>query len=86
MQFTDEQIKALAKIEREMDNGNIPHVVNKGMRWATNPDVMKHFDLVSGQNVCGTVIQAILDFNLTRLQKNIAEQTTQDAVEKMMSR
>lgn len=59
--LTFNDLKALAKAEREMDAGTSPFVVDsEGQRWSVDPEIMTLLDLVSGQRVPAAVIRAIL--------------------------
>lgn len=65
--FTLEEYRMLAVVEREMDNGKQPHVVNKGDRWAVSRDIMDELCLVSGQGVSDCLITKILEARMANL-------------------
>ena len=50
-----DDIRALAKQERDMDSGALPFVLSQGERLAVIPEVMKHLGLESGQVRSGQV-------------------------------
>ncbi len=71
--FTIEDIRMLAEMERKMDSGEHPHVLDKDRnRWPVSPEIMEELGLVSGQTVNGTIITAILEANIASIQARIA--------------
>lgn len=81
-----EIIRAMAKAERMMDSGEIPFVwapSSQGImeRLACTKEIMKEFELESGQNVNSMIRSAIIDYNLTQLAKRIEEITDNIGIE-----
>ncbi len=68
-ELTDEEIRHLAAINRDMDTGKQSFVVWEGGRLAVQPEVMELFKLVSGQTVPHTVAGAILEEHLKLLSQ-----------------
>ena len=83
MKLSDDDVRTLAAQERDMSAGKVPHVLLNGVRFAMMTEAMKHFELLSGQNVSNSIMVAILQFNLAYCQNKIAEQKTQEAIENM---
>lgn len=72
MKLTKEQIRLLAKLEREMDAGIQPFVLFGKGRLAVNPDAMKEFDLEQGQTINLAIFNAIMEFEMRKCQVEIA--------------
>ncbi len=68
MKLTDQDIKALAQLERDMDKGIQPFVVNHGSRWAFSGEIMARFGLETGQTVSEDILRAILQANIDATQ------------------
>lgn len=66
--FTPEQLRLLAKAERDMDDGSLPFVWNRGQRFAVASEAMAHFDLRSGQTVSDVLVVAILQWTIAQLE------------------
>lgn len=67
--FDNDEIRRLAAINRDMDNGKQPFVVWDGSRLAVQLEVMELFKLVSGQTVSHTVAGVILEEHLKLLSQ-----------------
>lgn len=71
-------IRAMAKAERMMDSGELsfvwaPSASGINERLAITKHVMEEFDLVSGQNVNSIIRDAIISYNLKRLQDDLTD-------------
>jgi hypothetical protein len=53
-------IKYVAKLEREMDSGEIPFVVLDGTRYPVTPEEVEKFGLVSGQTVNRIILSVLV--------------------------
>ena len=69
-----EEVRRLALLERQMDEGTLAYVVYQGERCAMMPDVLEHLGLKSGQQVSSTIFHEIIKTNLAFLQRQIDEQ------------
>lgn len=69
-----EEIKMLAKTERDMDAGVLPFVMLNGHRVRMDDAGMKHFGLEQGQTINQMIFVSILEFNLAECERKIAEQ------------
>ena len=71
--FTIEDIRMLAEMERKMDSGEQPYVLDSDRnRWAVIPEIMDELGLESGQSVNGAIITAILEAIIASIQAHIA--------------
>ena len=70
--FTVEDIRMLAKAERDMDSGAAPFVMLEGQRWLMTDEAMKEFELTTGQTVNHVIILKILEYNLSCCQAQSA--------------
>lgn len=71
-------IRAMAKAERMMDSGEIPYVWAPGPagrpeRLAVSKAIMEEFGLETEQTVNSIIRDAILEYNLKRLQRDLEE-------------
>lgn len=72
MNFTNEQIRMLAEIDRDMDSGKQPFVLDsKGFRFPFPADVMEQCGVESGQTACESVIIALMQANLAMVQSRV---------------
>jgi hypothetical protein len=72
MNFTNEQIRMLAEVDRDMDSGKQPFVRDsKGFRFAFPSEVMQQCGVESGQTACESVIIALMQANLAMAQSRI---------------
>ena len=78
MQLTEEQIAALAEIERWMDDSKIPFVMLEGMRVAVMQTVMDRLKLSNGQTISNVIFGAIERINLELIQDEIAKRSVSD--------
>lgn len=69
--FTTDDIRALADMERKMDRGEQPYVMNGGGRWAVPADTMAQLGLETGQTVSDFLITKILETNIANLTAEI---------------
>lgn len=69
--FTTEEIRMLAQVERDMDAGKIPFVLWGGSRLTVNPTVMEELGLAAGQAVSDQIAGAILEGNLAACQADL---------------
>ena len=70
--FTVEEVRMLADVERRMDVGEQPYVVNTSGRLAVSPEVMSELGLVSGQSASPTLCLAIVTASLASMEATIA--------------
>ena len=71
-EFTDDEMKKLAGIEREMDAGKQSFVVWEGVRLIVRSEIMERFGLKSGQTISFTMAGQILKANLESIQDEIS--------------
>lgn len=69
--LTTEEVRMLADMERKMDRGEQPYVMNRGGRWAVPADTMEQLGLESGQTVSDFLITKILETNIANLTAEI---------------
>jgi hypothetical protein len=72
MNLTVEQLRGLAKLERDMDSGEQPFVVSGGERWAFSQDLLDECGVESGQTVSDGMICTLLKMSIANLQARIA--------------
>ena len=70
--LTTEEIRMLAKVERQMDAGEVPFVVCGGHRMTVQQVVMEELGLESGQTVSHEIAGAILNANLAVCRAAVA--------------
>ncbi len=82
MQLSKKHMQALELIERDMDSGKQPFVIDSlgGGRLAVMHSAMDHFGLVSGQTVSGLMIIEICAFHLAEMSKEKDVQATPQKV------
>jgi hypothetical protein len=80
MDLTAEQFQMLGKLERDMDEGKQPFVMNRGQRWAMLPEAMKTFSLSTGQTVSDAMILGILQFNIEHTRKKMDDRDIEQVV------
>jgi hypothetical protein len=69
MNFTNEQIRVLAEVDRDMGSGKQPFVLDsKGFRFAFPAQVMQQVGVESGQTACESVIIALMQANLAMVR------------------
>ena len=71
-ELTTEEIKMLAKVERQMDAGEVQFVVWEGGRMAVQQVVMDELGLESGQTVSHEIAGAIFKANLAVCRAAVA--------------
>ena len=73
--FSDEDIRMLAKLERDMDEGRQPYVRLAGctQRVSIDADTMAHFGLALGQTVTDVIWMAILQYKLSQCKRKVEE-------------
>lgn len=69
MELTDEQTKALKKIEYLMDNGTFSHVLYEERKMPVRKEVMQEFDLENGREVDSTMMGIIMEKEFYRIQR-----------------
>ncbi len=70
MELTQEQIQALAALDRDMDSGAQPFVRDEtGSRWSFPAAVIEHCGCVSGQTASRAVITALMEANLASMKQ-----------------
>ncbi len=79
-EFTTEQIRMIAEVERDMDQGKIPFVVCDGQRVATSDECMDELGLEAGQTINSAIFQAMCLFGIKQCQEKIAERETANAI------
>jgi len=60
MDFSVEETKALAKLERDMDSGAMPYVMFNWSRMAVTPDIMEELGLEQGQTINQAIMMSIM--------------------------
>ncbi len=72
--FSLGDLRKIVRIEREMDDGLRPFVVDgSGNRWAVNPELMSLLQLRSGQRVSAPIIHAILEGRRAIYERELAK-------------
>lgn len=71
IQLSLDDIRGLAKLERQMDDGEIPFVVFDGYRWSMPEEAMSHFQLRSGQTVSFVILREIQSFLIANIRRRI---------------
>ncbi len=74
MQLSLDNIRALAKLERDMDTGAQPFVFYSGSRWAFPRKVLSHLGVESGQTVTHPILLEIMRANLLYISREIEQQ------------
>lgn len=69
MMNSSNDAKALADINRQMDNGSQPYVKLNNSRVAVMPEAIKHFNLKQGQAITEEIFIEILKYNISQLEK-----------------
>lgn len=82
MNLTDEQIRGLAKLEQQMDSGEIPYVIYGSSRLAVDADLMGRFGLKVGQTISDAIFRAITMAKIECLQKQISNKMLSDCLER----
>lgn len=72
--FSDEQIKMLAELERDMDSGKIKYVVRDGQRVSVLDEVMEKLGLENGQTISNALFHAMTLANIEMCQKKMDEE------------
>lgn len=72
-EFTAEQIRMLAEVERMMDRGEMPFVIWRGLRSSVLPEVMIELGLEQGQTVTDILYDAILAASIRLCEREIAK-------------
>ncbi len=70
--LTNEEIRMLAQVERQMDAGEVLFVVCAGGRLIVQPLVMEELGLETGQTVSDTLVLAIMEARLASLRADVA--------------
>jgi len=79
MEFSVQDIQALAEAHRKMDSGEMPYVFLDGQRWAVHKEAMSHFKLKHGQTIDHFISMAILKYTIDFLQTKIAKKEIAEA-------
>ena len=74
MELSNEDIRALADLERMMDSGEVPFVILNGERVATNELIMSELGLEQGQTINREIFKAMMRAQLAALQAQMALQ------------
>lgn len=69
--FTIEDIAMLAKVERDMDAGRQPFVVNHCHRLAVRQEIMDELGLEHGQTITDVIAIAICEANIRSIRAQI---------------
>lgn len=67
-----EEFRLLAECERQMDAGVTPFVVMSGQRIAMDAEALSDLGLSQGQSITPTMFGIILQYNLRRIEAQIA--------------
>lgn len=75
--LSDEDVKLLAQVERDIENNRVPFVKLNGGRLLVMPEVMKFFGLEQGQNITIPIYTAILKKQIeiveNKINKNVLD-------------
>ena len=74
---TDDNIRALADMERQMDRGIAPFVMYRGRRWAVPSETMAQLGLETGQTASDFLITQILETNIANWTAEIELEKSQ---------
>ena len=74
MNLTLDQVRELARLERDMDAGEQPFVILNGMRIAVMPEIMRHFELVTGQTISMTLCMEITQASIAACTRFLDEE------------
>lgn len=66
--MTLEEMKMLAKCERDMDAGKVMYVLYGGQRMVVPKETMTYFELQMGQTVSAEMVTMILEKNIADLR------------------
>lgn len=72
IEFSTEEIRMLAKAERDMDSGDVKFVMYRGGRTMVFPEVMDELGLENGQTISDVIFGAILQSSIAHLEAKIA--------------
>ena len=72
MNITDEQMKMLAQLERDMDSGKQPYVVHQGERLAFRKGLLDECGLESGQSVSSAILLELMKRSLAHVEVELA--------------
>ena len=78
MNLTDEQIRMLAGLERDMDSGKQPYVVVGGFRCAFPGDLLAELGIQSGQTVTEIMMMELQRRMIAKAQVEIALKKASD--------
>jgi hypothetical protein len=70
--ITTKDLKLLAKLERDMDEGKQPFVIYGGGRLAVKEECMEEFGLKNGQTINPQIATKIFQWNLADCQAQMA--------------
>ena len=68
MNMSVDEIKILAKLERDMDTGKQPFVVCDGQRWAFDYEILVPCGVKSGQTVFASLLTQLIKMNTDRIK------------------
>lgn len=71
--FSDDDIRALANLEREMTAGQQPYVVCDGSRWAFKAELLSRLGMKSGQTISGHMLHELMRRNIADLEREIEQ-------------
>lgn len=71
LKLSIDEYRMLAEVERMMDKGEIPYVVQNGQRLAFSKDVMEEFKVENGQTVSLELMIAMTEANIACLKIEI---------------
>lgn len=70
--MNEDEVKMLASVERDMDDGKQPYVVWQGGRLAVMSEAMEMFNLRSGQTVSNFIAGEIMKAHVAIMEAKIA--------------
>lgn len=74
-----DQIKMLAEIERQMDDGLVPFVIWAGNRLTVRHECMEEFGLRQAQTINDEIAREIMKWNIAYCEARIVEQKLGEA-------
>jgi len=70
--ITEIEEKMLVELDKRMDSGEQPYVLNEGGRWAFPAEALAEFNIQSGDSVSGEIINDLLQRQIDFCKEQIA--------------